>query len=81
MATLTTDEKTLVIGVVQAAKADILATVAASGAGTLGKQIDDLDPASSTEVQILAAYDAYRAYRAPTLETLVTAVIAKARAT
>jgi hypothetical protein len=80
MATLTTEEKTLVNGAMNAAKASILASVASADADTLGKQIDDLD-ADSTEVEILAAYDDYRAYRLPTVDTLMQAVIAKARAT
>lgn len=81
MATLTEAEKTPIIGALQTAKADILATVGSSAADTLGKLIEDLDPATSTEVEILAAYDAYRAYRTATVDTLISSLIAKARAT
>lgn len=81
MSTLTAAEKTPVISAIQSAKADVLATVGATADGTLGKQIDDLDPATSTEVEILAAYDAYRTYRLATVDSLITSLIAKARAT
>lgn len=81
MATLTQNEKTPIIAAIQTAKADVLATIGSSADGTLGKQIADLDPATSTEVEILAAYDAYRAYRLATVDSLITSLIAKARAT
>lgn len=73
------NEKSVVIAALKMAKEDVTSTVGSSEAGTLGKQITDLDPATATDAQIVAAYDAYKAFRLTNIDSM-TGVVAEIRA-
>jgi hypothetical protein len=70
----TLQEKTVLIDVLKNAKATVSGSLASSSAETLGKQIDDLTPATSTANEIIAAYDAYRNFRLPSSDSLAVVV-------
>lgn len=67
---MTQEKKEIICNALKSIKADVSATLASAEAGTLGKQIDDLDAATSTNVAILAAYDAMAAYRLTTVGSM-----------
>ena len=77
---LSTNEKTSIIAAMKAVKEGVEETLTASLAGTLGKQIADLDPATSTDANIVAAYDALKAFRLPSVDSMITAGITEAKA-
>lgn len=73
------NEKSVVIAALKMAKEDVSSTLGSTEAGSLGKQIADLDPATATDTQIAAAYDAYKAFRLTNIDSL-TGVVAEIRA-
>lgn len=73
------NEKSVVIAALKMAKEDVTSTLGSSEAGSLGKQIADLDPATATDALIVTTYDAYKAFRLTNIDTM-TGVVAEIRA-
>lgn len=74
------NDKQMICAAVKGMKAEILASIGSTDAGTLGKQIDDLDPATTSDANMLAAYDSVRAYRLPAIDAAFTTAISELRA-